>query len=41
MFSNLESGLQELSAGDDVGNLSLIQPVSNGWTPQCGVEGDH
>lgn len=41
VYSNLEPGLQELSAGDDVGDLSLIQPVSYGWTSQCGVKGDH
>lgn len=41
VYSYLESRLQELSAGDDVGNLRLIQPVSNGWTSQCGVKGNH
>lgn len=41
MYSNLESGLQKLPAGDDVGHLSLIQPVGNGGTSQCGVNGDH
>lgn len=38
---NLESGLQELFAGDDVGDLSLIQPVSDGRTSQRGVQSDH
>lgn len=41
MYSNLESGLQKLPAGDDVGHLSLIQPVGNGGTSQCGVNGYH
>lgn len=39
--NNLESGLQELSAGDDMADLSLLQPVSDGWTPQRGVQRDH
>lgn len=38
---NLESGLQELFAGDDVGDLSLIEPMSDGWTSQRGVQSDH
>lgn len=38
---NLESGLQELSAGDDVGDLRLFQAVSNGWTSQRRVKSDH
>lgn len=38
---NLESGLQELFAGDDVSDLSLIQPVSDGRTSQRGVQSDH
>lgn len=38
---HLESGLQELSAGDDVRDLSLVQAVSDGRTSQCGVKGDH
>lgn len=37
----LESGLQELPAGDDVGDPSLIQPMSNGRSSQCRVKGGH
>lgn len=32
--SYLESGFQELSAGDDVRNLCLIQSLSDGRAPQ-------
>jgi len=39
--ADLESGLQELSAGEDVGDLRLVQPVSDGRAAQRGVEGDH
>lgn len=37
----LKSGLQELPAGDDVGDPSLIQPMSNGGSSQRRVKGCH
>lgn len=38
---HLEFGLQELSAGDDVGDLGLIQAMSDGRTSQRGVQSHH
>lgn len=39
--SYLQSGFQKLSAGDDVCDLSLIQPESDSRASECGVQGDH
>ena len=36
----LEAALQQLSAGDDVGDLRLVQPVGDGVGSQGGVQSD-